>query len=233
MLAEEMGVPLLTPGELRAVAGMITVAATGRPIDVIYRRIDEEVLFTAKDAEGVPLGDPVRDAVRTGRLTLANAPGNGLVDDKGVYPFISALTEYYFGEKATLAAVPTWSCADPEQREYVLSHLDQLVTKPVDGYGGQGIVVGPYAGAQELDEVAAAVRAHPASFVAQETIRISTHPTFTGTTLEPRVVDLRAFVVLAPTPTVLPTPLTRVAPADSLVVNSSRGGGSKDTWILR
>ena len=120
MLAEEMGVPLLTPGELRAVAGMITVAATGRPIDVIYRRIDEEVLFTAQDAEGVPLGDPVRDAVRTGRLTLANAPGNGLVDDKGVYPFISSLTEYYFGEKATLAAVPTWSCADPEQREYVL-----------------------------------------------------------------------------------------------------------------
>ena len=233
MLAEEMGVPLLTPGELRAVAGMITVAATGRPIDVIYRRIDEEVLFTAEDAEGVPLGDPVRDAVRTGRLTLANAPGNGLVDDKGVYPFISSLTEYYFGEKATLAAVPTWSCADPEQREYVLSHLDQLVTKPVDGYGGAGIVVGPHASAQELDEVAAAVRAHPAAFVAQETIRISTHPTFTGTTLEPRVVDLRAFVVLAPTPTVLPTPLTRVAPADSLVVNSSRGGGSKDTWILR
>ncbi|WP_433028031.1 glutamate--cysteine ligase [Actinomycetospora sp. CA-053990] len=233
MLAEEMGVPLLTPGELRAVAGMITVAATGRPIDVIYRRIDEEVLFTAEDAEGVPLGDPVREAVRTGRLTLANAPGNGLVDDKGVYPFISSLTEYYFGEKATLAAVPTWSCADPEQREYVLSHLDRLVTKPVDGYGGQGIVVGPHASAQELDEVAAAVRAHPAAFVAQETIRISTHPTFTGTTLEPRVVDLRAFVVLAPTPTVLPTPLTRVAPADSLVVNSSRGGGSKDTWILR
>jgi glutamate---cysteine ligase / carboxylate-amine ligase len=233
MLAEEMGVPLLTPGELRAVAGMITVAATGRPIDVIYRRIDEEVLFTAEDAEGVPLGDPVREAVRTGRLTLANAPGNGLVDDKGVYPFISALTEYYFGEKATLAAVPTWSCADPEQREYVLSHLDQLVTKPVDGYGGTGIVVGPHASSHELDEVAAAVRANPASFVAQETIRISTHPTFTGTTLEPRVVDLRAFVVLAPTPTVLPTPLTRVAPADSLVVNSSRGGGSKDTWILR
>ena len=147
MLAEEMGVPLLTPGELRAVAGMITMAASGRPIDVIYRRIDEEVLFSAPDAEGVPLGEPVRDAVRTGRLTLANAPGNGLVDDKGVYPFISSLTEYYFGEKATLAAVPTWSCADPEQREYVLAHLDQLVTKPVDGYGGQGIVVGPHASA--------------------------------------------------------------------------------------
>lgn len=233
MLAEEMGVPLLTPGELRAAAGMITIAENGRPIDVLYRRIDEEVLFTAPDASGVPLGKPVQEAVRTGRLTLANAPGNGLVDDKGVYPFVSALTEYYLGEKATLAAVPTWSCADPEQREHVLEHLAELVLKPVDGYGGQGIVVGPHADAAELEAAAAAVRAEPAAFVAQETIRISTHPTFTGATLEPRVVDLRAFVVLAPTPTVLPTPLTRVAPADSLVVNSSRGGGSKDTWILR
>lgn len=233
VLAEEMGVPLLTPGELLAAAGMITIAESGRPLDVVYRRIDEEVLFAAEDAAGVPLGEPVQEAMRTGRLTLANAPGNGLVDDKGVYPFIAALTEYYFGEKATLPAVPTWSCADPEQRDHVLAHLDELVLKPVDGYGGQGILIGRDAEAGELEAAAAAVREHPAGFVAQETIRISTHPTFTGATLEPRVVDLRAFVVLAPTPTVLPTPLTRVAPADSLVVNSSRGGGSKDTWILR
>ncbi|GLZ47264.1 hypothetical protein Acsp06_34490 [Actinomycetospora sp. NBRC 106375] len=233
MLAEQMGVPILTPGELRAAAGMITIAESGRPVDVLYRRIDEEVLLTAPDAAGRTLGGPVQEAVRTGRLTLGNAPGNGLVDDKGVYPFISALTEYYLGEKATLAAVPTWACADPEQREHVLTHLDELVLKPVDGYGGQGIVIGPHATERELEDVARAVRADPAAFVAQETIRISTHPTFTGATLEPRVVDLRAFVVLAPTPTVLPTPLTRVAPADSLVVNSSRGGGSKDTWILR
>lgn len=233
VLAEEMDVPLLTPGELRAAAGMITIAESGRPLDVVYRRIDEEVLFAAHDAGGVPLGDAVQEAARTGRLTLANAPGNGLVDDKGVYPFIAGLTEYYLGEKATLAAVPTWSCADPEQREHVLSHLGELVLKPVGGYGGQGIVIGPEAGAEELEAAAAAVREHPAGFVAQETIRISTHPTFTGAALEPRVVDLRAFVVLAPTPAVLPTPLTRVAPADSLVVNSSRGGGSKDTWVLR
>ncbi|WP_345411799.1 glutamate--cysteine ligase [Actinomycetospora chlora] len=233
VLAEEMGVPLLTPSELRAAAGMITIAATGRPLDVVYRRIDEEVLFTAPDASGVPLGDPIQEAVRTGRLTLANAPGNGLVDDKAVYPFIAALTEYYFGEKASLAAVPTWSCADPDQCAYVLEHLDELVLKPVDGFGGQGIVIGQHASEQDLEKAAAEVRAHPAGFVAQETVQISTHPTFTGAVLEPRVVDLRAFVVLAPTPTVLPTPLTRVAPPDSLVVNSSRGGGSKDTWILR
>lgn len=233
MLAEAMGVPLLMPSELRAAAGMLTIASTGRPVDVVYRRIDEEYLFSSADAEGVKLGEPIREAVRAGRLTLANAPGNGLVDDKAVYPFISALTEYYLGEKATLDAVPTWSCADPEQRGHVLEHLDELVVKPVDGFGGQGIVIGPDAGADELARTAAAVRAHPAGFVAQETIRISTHPTFTGTALEPRVVDLRAFVVLAPTPAVLPTPLSRVAPADSLVVNSSRGGGSKDTWILR
>jgi carboxylate-amine ligase len=221
------------PSELRAAAGMLTIAASGRPIDVVYRRIDEEYLFSAVDADGVKLGEPIQEAVREGRLTLSNAPGNGLVDDKAVYPFIGALTEYYFSETATLPAVPTWSCADDEQRAYVLEHLDELVIKPVDGFGGQGIVIGPHADATELEKTAAAVRDHPAGFVAQETIRISTHPTFTGATLEPRVVDLRAFVVLAPTPTVLPTPLSRVAPADSLVVNSSRGGGSKDTWILR
>jgi carboxylate-amine ligase len=233
MLAEEMGVPLLMPSELRAAAGLLMIASSGRPIDVVYRRIDEEYLFSAVDAEGVKLGEPIQEAVREGRLTLSNAPGNGLVDDKAVYPFISALTEYYFSETATLPAVPTWSCADEEQRAYVLEHLDELVVKPVDGFGGQGIVVGPHADEAELEKVAAAVRNDPAGYVAQETIQISTHPTFTGTTLEPRAVDLRAFVVLAPTPTVLPTPLSRVAPAGSLVVNSSRGGGSKDTWILR
>ncbi len=115
----------------------------------------------------------------------------------------------------------------------MLDHLDELVLKPVDGYGGAGIVIGPHASARSSTPAAAELRANPASYVAQETIRISTHPTFTGTELAPRVVDLRAFVVLGPEPGVLPTPLTRVAPADSLVVNSSRGGGSKDTWILR
>jgi len=233
MLAEEMGVPLLEPGELRITDGAVTVAASGRRIDVAYRRIDEEYLFHASDADGVKLSEPLRAAVREGRFTLANAPGNGLVDDKAVYPYVRDLTEYYLSEKPTLDAVPTWSCADPDARAHVLEHLSELVLKPVDGFGGSGIVVGPHAGERELAEAAAAVRADPSGFVAQETVAISTHPTFTGTALTPRVVDLRAFVVLAPTPTVLPTPLTRVAPADSLVVNSSRGGGSKDTWILR
>ena len=234
MLAEEMGVAVLTPGDLRISRdGAVTSAATGRRIDVVYRRIDEEVLWDAVDADGRPLAAPLRAAVREGRLTLANSPGNGLVDDKAVYPFVRDLTEYYLGEKPTLDAVPTWSCADPDSCAHVLDHLDELVLKPVDGFGGSGIVVGPHASDRELADAAAALRAHPAGYVAQETIAISTHPTFTGTGLAPRVVDLRAFVVLRPTPTVLPTPLTRVAPADSLVVNSSRGGGSKDTWILR
>jgi carboxylate-amine ligase len=234
MLAEEMGVPLLEPSGLRvADDGSVTVAVSGRRIDVAYRRIDEEKLFASPDADGRTLREPLQAATRDGRLALANAPGNGLVDDKAVYPYIRALTEYYFGEKPLLDDVTTYFCADDEQRQHVLDHLDELVLKPVDGYGGAGIVVGPYAGADELEAAARDLRANPASYVAQETIRISTHPTFTGTRLAPRVVDLRAFVVLGPHPGVLPTPLTRVAPADSLVVNSSRGGGSKDTWILR
>ncbi|HEY2193713.1 MAG TPA: glutamate--cysteine ligase [Actinomycetospora sp.] len=234
MLAEEMGVPLLEPSGLRITDDRsITVAVSGRRIDVAYRRIDEETLFASPDADGRTLRDPLQAAVREGRFALANTPGNGLVDDKAVYPFIRALTEYYFGEKALLDDVTTYSCADDDQRAHVLDHLGELVLKPVDGFGGAGIVIGPHASAEELESAAADLRANPASYVAQETIQISTHPTFTGARLAPRVVDLRAFVVLGPQPGVLPTPLTRVAPADSLVVNSSRGGGSKDTWILR
>ncbi len=234
MLAEEMGVPLLEPSGLRVTDdGSVTVAMSGRRIDVAYRRIDEEELFAALDADGRTLGEPLRAATCEGRFALANTPGNGLVDDKAVYPYIRALTEYYFGEKPLLDDVTTYFCADDDQRQHVLDHLGELVLKPVDGYGGAGIVIGPQASESELEAAAADLRADPASWVAQETIRISTHPTFTGTRLAPRVVDLRAFVVLGPRPGVLPTPLTRVAPADSLVVNSSRGGGSKDTWILR
>jgi carboxylate-amine ligase len=234
MLAEEMGVPLLEPSGLRITDdGTITVAVSGQRIDVAYRRIDEEKLFDSPDADGHTLREPLQAAVAQGRFALANTPGNGLVDDKAVYPHIRALTEYYFGEKPLLDDVTTYFCADADQRQHVLDHLDELVLKPVDGYGGAGIVVGPHASAAELETAAADLRAHPAAYVAQETIRISTHPTFTGAELAPRVVDLRAFVVLGPEPGVLPTPLTRVAPADSLVVNSSRGGGSKDTWILR
>jgi carboxylate-amine ligase len=234
MLAEEMGVPLLEPSGLRvADDGTITVGVSGRRVDVAYRRIDEELLFASPDADGRPLRGPLQAAMRAGRVALANSPGNGLVDDKAVYPHIGALTEYYFGEKPLLDDVTTYFCADPDERRHVLEHLGELVLKPVDGYGGAGIVVGPHASERELATAAADLQANPASYVAQETVRISTHPTFTGTALAPRVVDLRAFVVLGPEPAVLPTPLTRVAPADSLVVNSSRGGGSKDTWILR
>ncbi|MDL5159950.1 carboxylate--amine ligase/circularly permuted type 2 ATP-grasp protein [Actinomycetospora termitidis] len=234
MLAEEMGVPLLEPSGIRITDdGTITVAVTGQRIDVAYRRIDEEKLFAAPDADGRTLRDPLQAAVRENRFALLNTPGNGLVDDKAVYPYIHPLTEYYFGEKPLLDDVTTYFCADPDQLAHVLDNLSTLVLKPVDGYGGAGIVIGRDASAHELEAAAADLRAHPSSYVAQETVEISTHPTFTGTDLAPRVVDLRAFVVLGDSPGVLPTPLTRVAPAGSLVVNSSRGGGSKDTWLLR
>lgn len=232
LLAEEMGVPVLTPGELRVLDAGVG-DESGRRIDVVYRRIDEEVLFACSDAAGVKLGGPLQEAVRAGLLAVSNTPGNGLVDDKAVYPHVGALTEYYFGEKALLESIPTWSCAEPDQCAWVLEHLEQLVLKPVDGYGGRGVLVGPHASADELERAAADLREHPAGWIAQETVSVSTHPTFTGQGLAPRAVDLRAFVVLGPTPTVLPTALTRVAPEGSLVVNSSRGGGSKDTWILR
>ncbi len=177
MLAEEMGVPLLEPSGLRITDdGTITVGVSGRRIDVAYRRIDEEKLFAALDADGRTLRDPLQAAVRDGRFAMANAPGNGLVDDKAVYPHVRALTEYYFGEKPLLDDVTTWFCADPEQQAYVLAHLDELVLKPVDGYGGAGIVIGPNAGTAELEAAAADLRANPASYVAQETVRVSTHP---------------------------------------------------------
>ncbi|MFC5065828.1 glutamate--cysteine ligase [Actinomycetospora atypica] len=234
MLAEEMGVPVLEPSGLRITDdGTITVAVSGQRVDVAYRRIDEEKLYAALDADGRGLRDPLQAAVRENRFALLNPPGNGLVDDKAVYPYVRPLTEYYFGEKALLDDVHTYACGEPDQLAHVLEHLHELVLKPVDGYGGAGIVIGRDASATELEEAAADLRANPASYVAQETVEISTHPTFTGVDLAPRVVDLRAFVVLGDDPTVLPTPLTRVAPPNSLVVNSSRGGGSKDTWILR
>jgi carboxylate-amine ligase len=200
---------------------------------VLYRRLDEQTLLDATGADGRPVGLAVCSAVSDGRVSLLNALGNGVADDKRVYAYVPAMIAYYLGEKALLDSVPTYACADPHHLEEVLDRLDELVLKPVDGYGGHGVVIGPDANRAELAELAATVAAHPLDWVAQELVSLSTHPTFTGTHLEPRAIDLRAFVLLGEQAQVAPAALTRVARSGSMIVNSSRGGGAKDTWILR
>ncbi|MBB2911930.1 carboxylate-amine ligase [Streptosporangium becharense] len=223
MLAEEMGAVLAVPEDLTVRNGYVEVA--GRRIDVIYRRIDEEDLLSG------PAGADVLDAVERSAVVLANAPGNGVADDKCLYRYVPRLIEYYLGEQPLIDNVTTYLCRDPDDREHVLDRLAELVVKPVDGFGGQGVVVGPDASREELREVAETILASPDGWVAQETVRLSTHPAFDGERLSPRVVDLRAFVCFGESPVVPPAALTRVAPADSMIVNSSQGGGAKDTWL--
>jgi carboxylate-amine ligase len=232
LLADEMGIPLVRPGELTADAGGVRTAG-GERLQVLYRRIDEDELFGGDGADGRPLGPGLLAAVESGELRLANAPGNGVADDKALYAYVPRLVEYYLGERPLLANVPTYLCRDPEQRAQVLDRLEELVAKPVDGYGGQGVVIGPDASPEQLAEVRALIEADPDHWVAQETVRLSTHPTLVKGGLEPRAVDLRVFVCAGAEPVVVPMALTRVAPADSRIVNSSQGGGSKDTWLMQ
>ncbi len=231
LLASQMQVPLVTPGDLTVCDH--GVYAGDRRVEVLYRRLDEQTLLDATGADGGPLGQAICAAIAADRVSLLNALGNGVADDKRVYAYVPAMIEYYLGEQAMLNDVPTYPCVDPEHLEQVLDRLGELVLKPVDGYGGQGIVIGPDAERRELDFLAAAVRAEPEAWVAQEMIALSTHPTFDDGRLEPRAVDLRAFVLLGERAEVAPVALTRVATRSSKIVNSSHGGGAKDTWILR
>ncbi|MFC4536598.1 glutamate--cysteine ligase [Sphaerisporangium dianthi] len=224
-LAEEMDVVLVEPGDLAVRDGV--VYAAGRRVDVLYRRIDEDDLL------GGPLGAALLDATESGALTLANAPGNGVADDKSLYRYVPRLIDYYLGERPLLANVPTYLCREPEDRGQVLDRLSELVVKPVDGYGGQGVIIGAHASARELDEVRERILAEPERWVAQETIALSTHPTFDGERMRPHAVDLRGFVFLGERPVVPQAALTRVAPPGSMIVNSSQGGGAKDTWLMR
>jgi len=231
LLAQQMDLPLVTPADLTVTD--TGVYAHGQRIAVLYRRVDEQTLLEATGADGKPVGPALCEAVAAGRVSLLNALGNGVADDKRVYAYVPDMIKYYLGEEALLPNVPTYACADPDSLTEVLDRLGELVLKPVDGYGGHGIVIGPHADGAELAELADAVRANPDQWVAQELISLSTHPTFSETRLEPRAVDLRAFVLLGEHAQVAPAALTRVAPSGSMIVNSSRGGGAKDTWILR
>ncbi|MGH3885813.1 MAG: glutamate--cysteine ligase [Pseudonocardiaceae bacterium] len=231
LLADQMALPLVTPAELTVTHS--GVYANGRRLSVLYRRLDEEALLDATGADGRPVGPAICAAVAGGRVSLVNALGNGVADDKRVYAYVPNMITYYLGEKVLLDNVPTYPCADPHHLAEVLDRLDELVLKPVDGSGGHGIVIGPEADRSQLAELAAAVQAHPEDWVAQDLVSLSTHPTFAGTRLEPRAIDLRAFVLLGERTEVAPAALTRVASDGSMIVNSARGGGAKDTWILR
>jgi carboxylate-amine ligase len=234
LLAEEMDVPLIRTTDLVVRDHVVYLRRQGmhRRVDVLYLRMSDDDLVHASGADGRSLGPSLLSAMASGTVALANAPGNGIGDDKAVYAFVPRLIEYYLGEKPALAHVPTYLCGDPEQRAYVLDRLDELVVKPVDGYGGEGVVIGPSASDRELAVLGRQVRAAPHRWIAQETIQLSTHPVFDGSRLAARHIDLRAFVLLGGRPQVANAGLTRVAPEGSLIVNSSRGGGAKDTWIL-
>jgi carboxylate-amine ligase len=235
MLGAAMGLPVATTTDLVVQDDRLFQVGPGgrRQVDVLYLRIAEDELMHASGADGRPLGPPLVSALHAGRLACANALGNGVGDDKTVYSFVPDMVRYYLGEQPLLNSVPTFLCGVPEQREHVLDRLETLVVKPVDGYGGEGILIGPQAPPEELEATRRQIVAAPHRWIAQEMVSLSTVPCFDGERLVPRYADLRAFVFVAADARVAPAALTRVAPSGSMVVNSSRGGGAKDTWLLR
>nr|WP_269809493.1 circularly permuted type 2 ATP-grasp protein [Kineosporia rhizophila] len=236
MLANEMGVPVAEIGDLLVENDTVYLLREGGRVrvDVLYLRVDEEALLHASGADGRPLGPSLLSAVGAARVALCNTPGNGVGDDKAIYAFVPQMVEYYLGEKPLLKSVPTYLCGLPDQAAQVLDRLGELVLKPVDGYGGEGVMIGPMASEQELQAHRKQLTAAPHRWIAQDVVSLSTMPCLTDDRLTAHHVDLRAFVLNPGTGElqVAPTALTRVAPADSMVVNSSRGGGSKDTWLL-
>lgn len=237
LLARSMGVELVVGRDLVCTGNRVRMLTTEgeRRVDVIYRRIDDDFLDPLHFRADSMLGCPgLLNAARAGNVTIANAVGNGVADDKLLYTYVPALIRYYLGEEPVLDNVPTWRLEEPEARAEVLDRLDELVVKPVDGSGGAGIVIGPAASRAELDELRLRLQAEPRGWIAQPVVALSTTPTLVGHDLAPRHVDLRPFAVNSGERVwVLPGGLTRVAlPEATLVVNSSRGGGSKDTWVV-
>jgi glutamate---cysteine ligase / carboxylate-amine ligase len=233
LLAERAGLLLAQPGDLAVSGGAVTVL--GRRVDVLYLRLDVE-LADLLDPAGRPIGAALVQAAARGAVRLANAPGNGVADDKAMYCYVPDLIAYYLSERPLLDPVPTYRCGDPDECASVLERVGELVTKPVDGYGGGGVLIGPHASAAELATRREQISAEPRRWIGQEVVRLSSHPTLTGDGYAPRHVDLRAFVYLSGTGKgeahLADLALTRVGAQGSMVVNSSRGGGAKDTWIL-
>lgn len=236
-LADQMGVELVEGHDLRVVDGRIAMRTTQgyKPIDVIYRRVDDEYLDPLTFLPDSLLGVPgIMDVYRSGGITIANAPGTGIADDKAIYSYMPEIVEFYTGEKAILKNVPTWRCSERDALNFVLDNLTDLVVKEVHGSGGYGMLIGPTASKREISEFRKKLTARPANYIAQPTLSLSTVPVLTKQGLAPRHVDLRPFVLLSPNAIkITPGGLTRVAlKKGSLVVNSSQGGGTKDTWVL-
>ncbi len=237
-LAEGLGVALVTPEDLgvesRGSSRVVARLADGPlPIDVVYRRMDEDELAQAPSADGVSALELLASAVRAGVLGVANALGTGVADDKAVYAFVPRMIEFYLGETPLLDNVPTWHLAEEASRDEVLDRLAELVVKPVDGYGGRGVYFGDALSTDELSRLRRRIESAPERWVAQEPVVFSSHTCWTADSgFAPRHVDLRTFTFSGEQVVTVPAALTRVAPAGSRVVNSSRGGGAKDTWIL-
>jgi uncharacterized circularly permuted ATP-grasp superfamily protein len=210
-----------------------------RRVDVIYRRIDDEYLDPLAFRPDSLLGVPgLFHAYRAGQVTIVSAPGAGIADDKAIYVFVPQMIKFYLGEEAILPNVKTWRCALPDERAYVLEHLHELVAKEVHGSGGYGMLIGPKATKDEIDAYARRIKANPSDFIAQPTLALSTAPTLGGegvtdVELAGRHVDFRPYCLVGKEVRLVPGGLTRVAlTPGSLVVNSSQGGGVKDSWVL-
>jgi uncharacterized circularly permuted ATP-grasp superfamily protein len=236
-LADKLGVELVEGSDLFVSEAVVYMRTTEGPrrVDVLYRRLDDDFLdplvFRPDSVLGVP---GLLAAYRAGNIALANAVGTGVADDKAVYTYMPEIVRFYLGEEPILQNVPTWRCREPDALAYVLEHMAELVVKEVSGSGGYGMLVGPKADAATVAAFRDKVKAHPANYIAQPTLALSTCPTFVGEGVAPRHVDLRPFVLTGSDRVrIVPGGLTRVALKEgSLVVNSSQGGGTKDTWIV-
>ena len=235
-LAQQMGIPLVEGRDLACEDGRVWMRTTRglETVDVIYRRIDDDFLDPAVFRSDSMLGvRGLMEVYAQGRVAIANAPGTGIADDKLIYAYVPEMVRYYLGEEAIIQNVPTYLCSKAEDRSYVLSHLRELVVKAVSEAGGYGMLIGPHASDEEIQDFATKIEANPRNFIAQPTLELSTVPSLSDGELYPCHVDLRPYILRGKTTWVTPGGLTRVAlKRGSLVVNSSQGGGCKDTWIV-
>ena len=235
-LAQQMGVELVEGRDLFVDKGMVYMRTTqgAKRVDVIYRRVDDDFLdpecFRADSTLGVP---GLMDAYRAGNVTLCNAVGTGIADDKSIYPYVPDMIRFYLTEEPILNNVPTFQCRKPTDCDHVIQNMAQLVVKEVHGAGGYGMLVGPASTKAQVEDFRARVKANPSNYIAQPTLALSACPTYVDAGIAPRHIDLRPYVLCGESISIVPGGLTRVALQEgSLVVNSSQGGGTKDTWIL-
>jgi uncharacterized circularly permuted ATP-grasp superfamily protein len=235
-LAQQMGVELVEGQDLFVRDGFVYMRTTQGPrrVDVIYRRVDDDFMDPKAFRADSTLGCAgLMDVYRAGNISLSNAIGTGIADDKSIYPYVPKMIEFYLGEKPILNNVPTYLCRDADDMKYVLAHMGELVIKEVHGAGGYGMLVGPAATKEEIEDFRRVLLANPNNYIAQPTLALSSCPTFVESGVAPRHIDLRPFVLSGKDVQMVPGGLTRVALKEgSLVVNSSQGGGTKDTWVL-